>query len=452
VLACSIFEYQAEQEEVIEELDESDSLVLATIDPNQNLPPSLCTDEDTDFIIGMDIFQPPRLEEPAARRPYRDPTFDICLVRVTDRKNDPMPGDPSRGMKNEYARVNSFNADGSRLLVYSIDGYWYLYDSASLRPMGTLPIGEEPRWDAQDPHVLYFIDELRLMSYDIDSGGTQILHNFSGNYSSQSISAVWTRHEGRPSMDTRYFGLMVEDEEFIPSAFLIYDRIEDRIVSRDVRTLDGIQDDVDHVTISPLGTYFLASFDRYCPQGALGNDAHPCGLMVYDRNLQNGRSLLRIIGHYDVALDENGREIVIFQDIDKDQISILNLESGEVTALFDIDFSHTAIGFHFSGLAYEQPGWALISTYEGGYPQAYTWMDDQVFAVELRAGGRVIRLASTHSKVDPNQGHDYWAEPHATVNRDFTRILFTSNWGRSGTEQVDMYMMALPLDWSALLP
>ncbi|MCG2770179.1 MAG: hypothetical protein L6435_17665, partial [Anaerolineae bacterium] len=121
--------------------------------------------------------------------------------------------------------------------------------------------------------------------------------------------------------------------------------------------------------------------------------------------------------------------------------------SGNVTSLWPIDYGHTPIGFHFSGLAYERPGWALVSTYEGGYPDAFTWMDDQVFAVELKAGGRVVRLAHTHSAVNSNVEHDYWAEPHASVNADFTRVLFTSNWGRSGTEEVDMYMIELPADW-----
>ena len=79
-------------------------------------------------------------------------------------------------------------------------------------------------------------------------------------------------------------------------------------------------------------------------------------------------------------------------------------------------------------------------------------MDDQVFAVDLKAGGRVVRLAHTHSAVDSNVEHDYWAEPHASVNSDFTRVLFTSNWGRSGTEEVDMYMLELPADWVDQLP
>ncbi len=242
----------------------------------------------------------------------------------------------------------------------------------------------------------------------------------------------------------------------MPSAFVVYDRATDEVTVRDMRGVPGIEDDVDHVTISPLGTYFLASFDRGCEWvdestgagvGTAGDD-HPCGLMVYDRDLTGGRSLLRVIGHYDTALDAQGREVIVFQNIDTDEIAMLDLESGEITPLWPIDFSHTPLGFHFSGLAYDRPGWALVSTYTGGYPGAYTWMDDQVFALELKAGGRVVRLAHTHSLVDEDQEHDYWAEPQATVNHDFTRVLFTSNWGRSGSDEVDMYLIDVPADWT----
>jgi hypothetical protein len=79
-------------------------------------------------------------------------------------------------------------------------------------------------------------------------------------------------------------------------------------------------------------------------------------------------------------------------------------------------------------------------------------MDDQIFAVELVKDGRVVRLAHTHSLYDERIEHDYWAEPHASVNRDFSQIVFTSNWGRSGTEEVDMYLIKLPTNWVPLLP
>lgn len=78
------------------------------------------------------------------------------------------------------------------------------------------------------------------------------------------------------------------------------------------------------------------------------------------------------------------------------------------------------------------------------------WMDNQVFAIELVAGGRVVRLAHAHSLYDDAQ-KDYWAEPHASANRDLTRIVFTSNWGRTDTAAVDMYLIQLPTDWRAAL-
>jgi hypothetical protein len=392
------------------------------------------------------------MPEPAPRAPFRDPVFGTCVVRATDRTTDPSSDDPSPGLKNEYSRVQSFNADGSGVLVYGIEGTWYLYDTATLRPLAQLPLYSEPRWDASDPNLIYHTDEMQLLAYDVQTGAQHVVHDFGADFPGQDLAAAWTRYEGSPSLDTRYWALMVEDEDWLPTAFLIYDRQTDRVTIRDMRGVPGVEDDVDHVTTSPLGTYLLASFDRACEEGQLGDDAHPCGLMVYGRDLQQGRGLLRIVGHYDTALDTAGREVIVYQDIDTDDISMLDLETGAVTPLWPIDFGHTPIGLHFSGCAFRRPGWALVSTSSGGHPTDFTWMDDQVFAVELRTGGRVVRLAHTHSLVDEEQEHDYWAEPHASVNPDFTRVLFTTNWGRSGSGEVEMFLIELPPDWTATLP
>jgi hypothetical protein len=392
------------------------------------------------------------MDEPVRGNSFRDPVFGTCLVRVSDWEADLPEVGVQRGLKNEYARVDSFNADESLMLLYSTDGEWFLYDAANLTPLGELPLGVEPRWDAQDPDLIYHMDETRLMAFDLNSGGSSLVREFASDLNMGSINAVWTRYEGRPSMDSRYWGLMAEGGDWIPMAFIVYDRLDDQVSVRDMRNVPGIEDDVDHVTISPLGTYFLASFDRACEHGELGEIANPCGLMVYDRSLENGRGLLRIVGHYDTALDMERREVIFYQDIDTDHISMLDLESGVITPLWAIDFRHTPIGFHFSGLAYNAPGWGLVSTYSGGYPDAFTWMDDQVFAIELAANSRVVRLAHTHSLVEQNVEHDYWAEPHASVNDDFTRIVFTSNWGHSGTTDVDAYLIQLPEDWIQTLP
>ncbi|MBN1934240.1 MAG: hypothetical protein JW934_06230 [Anaerolineae bacterium] len=419
------------------------ALPAASLEP---LPLPLCDDPQPSRIVDLEVRRPPALAEPSPRVPFRDPVFGACLVRVTDRRADLSAGDASPGIKTEYARVPAFNADGRYLLLRSIEANWYLYDARSLHPLAQLPLVNEPRWDARNPNLIYYTEETRLMAYDVSTGQAEVVHDFAVDVPAPAV-AVWTRYEGRPSRDTRTWGLMAEDGDWLPIAFLIYDLDADRVTVRDVRGVPGIEEDVDHVTVSPLGAYFLASFDRACDRGALGTDARPCGLMAYDRELRQGRGLLRIAGHYDTALDAQGREVVVYQDIDSDHIAMLDLATGQATPLWAIDFSHTPLGFHFSGLAYERPGWVLASTYSGGDPDAFTWMDDQVFVLELKAGGRVVRLAHTHSRVDPEQEHDYWAEPHATTNSDLTRVLFTSNWGRSGSEQIEVYLIDSSSIW-----
>jgi hypothetical protein len=437
----------ASSDEIPSPTPESTQVPAVTVEPGG------CPDYASSVTLrtGQEVYQVPELAEPAPRHWFRDPAFGTCLVRVTDRNSDLSSDDRSTGMVNEYARVQAFNADGTRLLVRGTEGTWYLYDAQTLSPLKELPLAVEPRWDALDPDLIYHLDETRLLSLNVQTAAQTEVHDFARDFPGQNLAAVWTRYEGSPSRDRRTWGLLAQDEDWDPIAFVVYDRHTDQVTTRNLRGMPSVDEGIDHVTVSPLGTYYLASFDAACERGQPGDDAHPCGLMVYDRDLANGRSLLRIIGHYDPALDAQGREVVVYQDIDTDQISMLDLESGEVTPLWDIDFSHTAIGLHFSGLAYDRPGWAVVSTHDDERT-AYTWLDDQVFAVELKAGGRAVRLAHTQSVVNDDEELDYWAEPHASTNPDLTHIVFGTNWGRSGTGEVEMYLIELPPDWPEWLP
>ena len=280
------------------------------------------------------------------------------------------------------------------------------------------------------------------MVFDLASQQATIVHEFLNDFPDQNVGMVWTRYEGSPSRDSRYWGMMAENQDWMTVAYLIYDRVQDKVIaSRKVAPSE-----VDSVTISPSGNLFLVYNDTYCEVGQPGNDANPCGLMVYDKQLHNGRNLLRLIGHSDLAFDLAGNEVLVYQDIDTDNIAMLDLLSGTITALWPIDFSSTAIGLHISGQAFDRPGWVVVSTHDGDVA-SHTWMDDQVFALELKSGGKVVHLAHTHSIVDVNMEQDYWAEPQASSNHDLTRVLFTSNWGRSGTDEVEMYMIDLPQNW-----
>jgi len=414
----------------------------------------LCEGDKPGETTEMKVIQPPSLSKPEASVPFRDPVFGTCLIRVTDSLKDFSENTGLTGLKNEYSRVQAFNYNGTRILVLGIDSTWYIYDAVTYKPVVKLPIEGplDPRWSEINPSVLYFSEATRLMSLNIQTMESETVHEFSNDFAQQQLAAVWSRFEGSPSFDGTTWGLMAEDDNWLTSALIIYDLPSNRITaSLDTRNWSKDAREIDSVTISPLGNYFLVYMDKYCEKGRLGTIENPCGLMVFDKNLKNGRGLLRLIGHSDTAIDGGGKEVLIYQDIDTDEIAMLDLTSGTITPLLPIDFSHTAIGFHFSGRATRVPGWALVSTYDND-PASYTWMDDRVFAIELKPGGRIVSLVHTHSLVDANLEHDYWAEPQATVDRDFSKVLFTSNWGRSGSSEVDMYAILMEHGWDAFTP
>jgi hypothetical protein len=130
---------------------------------------------------------------------------------------------------------------------------------------------------------------------------------------------------------------------------------------------------------------------------------------------------------------------------------VVDLETGVTTPLHAIDFSQGSLGFHFSGRAAARPGWAVVSVYDKVTKTKF-WLSHLVYAIELKAGGRIVPLAHHHSLRDDNRGEaDYFAEPQASTNADLTRVVFASNWHRVGTNTVETYLITLPADWTSRL-
>lgn len=90
-------------------------------------------------------------------------------------------------------------------------------------------------------------------------------------------------------------------------------------------------------------------------------------------------------------------------------------------------------------------GWCFISTFDyvGRLTDdSISWLpfEDEVFALKTDGSGDVQRIAHHHSRrfspatPDPDNSV-YWAEPHATVNRAGTKVIWGSNW-RENMDQV----------------
>ncbi len=92
----------------------------------------------------------------------------------------------------------------------------------------------EPRWDAQDP--ICSTIQMRPGCCPTISAAAKIeeIRDFSNDFPGTELAAVWTRYEGSPSYDTRYWGLIAQDSDWEPFAFLIYDLQEDTIVTREI--------------------------------------------------------------------------------------------------------------------------------------------------------------------------------------------------------------------------
>ncbi len=376
--------------------------------------------------------------------PFRDPTFDSTLVRVTDRAKDRYEG---KGLRHEYSRADPESADGAHLVLRTTEAQWYLYSARSYRPIRRLPeLGKthepEPRWDPTNPSVLYHLAGLKLQAYDVRRKRNTVVHDFKREF--PSLDYVTTGSEGDASFDRRYWCFALKKDvrgDWLTKVILVYDKQTDTIVG----VLKNLpRDKIDYVTMDMSGKHCLVAWD----------DSHT---VAYSRDLKRARQMpAGFVGHSDVAWTADRRDVAVIQNTKTDWISMVDLETGKEQNLLPIPFTeNTDLGLHFSGNAGRRPGWVVVSTYGARNPpkgRRHSWMDHQLFMLELKTSPRIWRLAHNHANtfVNPDQGEkQYFAEPQATINSAGTRIYFSSNWESFGA--IELFAVLLPPAWETAL-
>lgn len=395
----------------------------------------------------------PPLAKPAKGARVQEPNFKTCLFRATDHRTEPS----SYYLRNDYARRQAFNANNTYFLVYSNDGSWRLYDANTLKPIRVLtPLAgdAEPQWHPTDPNTLYYLPingGTKLLKVDVRNNQTSTVVDFAGKLPSWASKAahIWTRSEGSPSANARYWGFLVYDINWNMLGHIVWDLQQNRLVGS--RQSSG---GVDNGTISASGRWFVVS----------AND----GVWAWSADFNKKKKIDSYGGvHSDLAIGPNGNDYFVSVDYESDdgEIYFVDLDacpSVSASSSSAPECPRTTLytqyptggwsTVHFSGKAFNKPGWVLVSTYDtqtnrGTMP----WFENKIFAIELKASPKIYPLAFTR-RVAPEQelgqtGADaYWTEPHASVNRDFTRIAFNSNWGNRAGADVDVYMIELPAD------
>lgn len=373
----------------------------------------------------------PAMPRPAKGVALADPVYGSCVIRATDHKAETGEG----FLRNDYSRREAFNADSSRFIVNSEDGSWHLYDAERLtylKRLSDLSGDAEPQWHPTNPRLLRFFPRdgvgMKLYELNVERGSSRVIADFGRRVRNiwPTAQSVWTRSEGSPSSDQRYWALQADSGTWQGLGLITYDLQEDKILA----TYDfgaHRKDRPDHVSMSPSGAYVVVSW----------ND----GVVAFNRDLTQPRLLQKKGEHSDIAVGAQGDDTYVAVDYESNggQVFMVNLRTGERTDLFPSYVRGTATAMHFSGKAFKFPGWVLVSTYADYGRGGQQWLHRKLFAVELKANPSIMNIAYHHST--PAK---YWTEPQASVNRDFTRILFNSNWGTASETDVDAYMVALP--------
>ena len=269
---------------------------------------------------------------------------------------------------------------------------------------------------------------MMLYELNVKSGSVREVADFGDRLKKiwPGAAAAWTKAEGAPSADGRYWCFMVDDAEWHSLGVFAWDMKEDRILGK----MDTKGDRPDHVSMSPGGKRCVVS-----------GDTEGVGTRAWTLDFKKYTQLHHKSEHSDIAVDGQGRDVYVsidYQSPDGD-VFMTDLETGKRTTLFKTYLDHSATALHFSGRAFRKPGWVLVSTYAADGKRQ--WLHEKLMAVSLTPHPQVKGLAYHHGAYN-----GYWTEPQATVNPDFTRVLFNSNWGSRSDTDIDNYMVVLPKD------
>lgn len=385
------------------------------------------------------------LARPNYLSPINHPVFATSITRVTDAEINNI-----QGVVPEYSKRQAFNADGSLLLLRSAQGGVLIFDGNNYQYRTTLSEvgGEDIFWHPTDPDLLYFNLDNALKSYHLKKKTVSTLFTFN------EFSFANTRGEGNLSQDGRYYAVVGQQYNeqsgmVTYQALLLLDLSLKKIVARKILPV-GLEN-FDWISVSPKGKYIVVDYaDNF------NQDFH--GVEVYDRSFRRVWQKPLGAGHSDLAFDEKNEEYLIMDvynaDLNVTQFKSFRLRDGAEKTLLTLS---PLFDQHISCQNYARPGQCLISTFDyvgllNDNPPGHQWLpfEDEIFFLKIDGSQRVQRLVHHHSKRFDLQHPDsdtslYFAEPHATSNRQGNRILFGSNWLQNIGEEsaLDTYLLDL---------
>jgi hypothetical protein len=367
------------------------------------------------------------LQPPSAGSTYVDGAFGTTIKRLSNALATPDAADGGTltWVVNEYSTPALWNSNNTRLLLQH-DSYYGIYDTnGTFLKNAPLDINAstEPRWSRTDNNVVYYKRGNQLKQYNVATDAIGVVRTFT------EYSSIGGRGESDICFDGDHMVIVGDNRDVFVYTFSTNQK------GPVFNTAVGGGFD---------SVYISANDDVTISWLANGTGRYQ-GIELFNKNMGFLRQVTHGGGHMDMGRDVNGDPVLIWtnsndpQPICNNGIVKVRLADGQQTCVAGLQLDWS-LAVHISG---SDNGWAVVSTYApsdpmpGSFWPAYT---NEVFRMKLD-GSVVERLA--HHRSRPFD--DYVWMSKASINRDGTRIVYSSNFGLSGkpTYYSDAYMINL---------
>ncbi len=393
--------------------------------------------------------------------PFRDPCYLTRLTRVTE-------ADGIQG-RHEYSRFDPFNRDRTFIALLKNTGDYAVYKTSpypcnqAANLVFQTDASEDPRWDNDDPNLLWGLSGFRIIRDDVLSRERTVVKDFATDPRIAPILAaepdlyrITMRQEGEASADRRYWAFVLQGtrDEYRPRYLFCWDRTDNRILG--LYTITNEESDIDWVGMSVNGNWVLVG-------GMSENGGKLRGMTIANRSLTRFQRIDYTTSHADTGLDIQGREVLVMQNSRTDFIDLVLLAwetrpildangsyqgTGHVPLLRLFYDSDSPIGFQ-SGvhISCNTPGYCLVSTHIAKNTAEKNWLDRSNVLIRLdTARPRAFMLAKTY-----NTSEAYFEETHGAMSRDGSSIVWAANWNRDvGREKMCLLQLDMPPDWKRL--
>jgi hypothetical protein len=351
-----------------------------------------------------------------------DPVFGTKITRVTGNPGNAVPGLSGRTWKTIagplYPKTPAWNADGSLLMVMGVDSGFLIVDGNTYKPLvfrGGVPGYSVPdfRWHPRDPRYFIVVEEGGKVGLfnPIDNTVVWKFDPGVGVFRGASIGFA----EGNVSNDGSRVAVTATRVSDGRTVVFGVDLALGRRISPVIAADELGMPTFDWATISPLGDYILAS-SPWTP--GLNRTIRLDGSCATTFSTACIVATWYHMGHYDVGLLGDGTTQVAFNAGEPSYVR-LDDPSGARVYLAASTYGNY---YHSSTRNVGVPGWGFASLDWTGGP-----LNGEIFAQELREGGRVRRFAYTYR----SSTTDYEHQTDATPSPDGTRVFFRSDWGNA---------------------